>query len=54
LPELDGCDTIRIIREVEQFKNLPIIAVTAASDEREDGRKCPRRPGASGLHPQSR
>jgi CheY-like chemotaxis protein len=39
MPELDGYDTIRIIRGYEQFKNLPIIAVTAKA-MKGDGRKC--------------
>ena len=29
MPELDGYDTTRIIRGLERFRNLPIIAVTA-------------------------
>jgi HAMP domain-containing protein/signal transduction histidine kinase/DNA-binding response OmpR family regulator len=29
MPEMDGYETIRAIRELEQFKSLPIIAVTA-------------------------
>jgi HAMP domain-containing protein/signal transduction histidine kinase/DNA-binding response OmpR family regulator len=29
MPEMDGYETIRAIREMPQFKNLPIIAVTA-------------------------
>jgi len=29
MPELDGYDTIRIIRRLDEFKNLPVIAVTA-------------------------
>jgi len=48
MPELDGYDTIRIIRGYEQFKNLPIIAVTAKSDER-GWQEMPRR-GRVGLH----
>ncbi len=39
MPELDGYDTIRIIRGQEQFKNLPIIAVTAKA-MKEDREKC--------------
>jgi len=39
MPELDGYDTIRIIRGHEQFKNLPIIAVTAKA-MKGDRRKC--------------
>ncbi|MBI4207389.1 MAG: response regulator, partial [Betaproteobacteria bacterium] len=29
MPEFDGYDTIRVIRELEQFRRLPIIAITA-------------------------
>jgi len=29
MPELDGYDTIRIMRKPEKFKELPIIAITA-------------------------
>jgi len=29
MPELDGYDTVRLMRRVERFKELPIIAVTA-------------------------
>ncbi|HEY2882208.1 MAG TPA: response regulator, partial [Pirellulales bacterium] len=29
MPEMDGLDTTRAIREISRFKNLPIIAVTA-------------------------
>jgi signal transduction histidine kinase/HAMP domain-containing protein len=39
MPELDGYDTIRIIRGYEQFKNLPIIAVTAKA-MKGDREKC--------------
>jgi CheY-like chemotaxis protein len=39
MPELDGYDTIRIIRGQEQFKDLPIIAVTAKA-MKEDREKC--------------
>ncbi len=39
MPELDGYDTIRIIRGYEQFKNLPIIAVTAKA-MKGDRNKC--------------
>jgi len=28
MPELDGYDTIRIMRKPEKFKELPIIAIT--------------------------
>ncbi len=39
MPELDGYDTIRIIRKLEEFKNLPIIAVTAKA-MKGDREKC--------------
>jgi signal transduction histidine kinase/HAMP domain-containing protein len=39
MPELDGYDTIQIIRGHEQFKNLPIIAVTAKA-MKGDREKC--------------
>jgi len=39
MPELDGYDTIRIIRGQERFKDLPIIAVTAKA-MKEDREKC--------------
>jgi len=39
MPELDGYDTIRMIRGYEQFKNLPIIAVTAKA-MKGDRKKC--------------
>jgi CheY-like chemotaxis protein len=39
MPELDGYDTIRIIRGLEEFKNLPIIAVTAKA-MKGDREKC--------------
>ncbi len=39
MPELDGYDTIRIIRGQEQFRDLPIIAVTAKA-MKEDREKC--------------
>jgi len=39
MPELDGYDTIRIIRGLEHFRNLPIIAVTAKA-MKGDREKC--------------
>jgi CheY-like chemotaxis protein len=39
MPGLDGYDTIRIIRGLEQFKELPIIAVTARA-MKGDREKC--------------
>jgi signal transduction histidine kinase/DNA-binding response OmpR family regulator/HAMP domain-containing protein len=39
MPELDGYDTIRIIRGLEAFRNLPIIAVTAKA-MKGDREKC--------------
>ncbi len=39
MPELDGHDTIRIIRGLQEFKNLPIIAVTAKA-MKGDREKC--------------
>ena len=39
MPGLDGYDTIRIIRGLEQFKELPIIAVTAKA-MKGDREKC--------------
>jgi len=39
MPELDGYDTIRIIRGMEQFKDLPVVAVTAKA-MKEDREKC--------------
>ncbi|HZW86817.1 MAG TPA: response regulator, partial [Gallionella sp.] len=39
MPELDGYDTIRIIRGLEEFENLPIIAVTAKA-MKGDREKC--------------
>jgi signal transduction histidine kinase/DNA-binding response OmpR family regulator/HAMP domain-containing protein len=39
MPELDGYDTIRVIRGQDQFRNLPIIAVTAKA-MKEDREKC--------------
>jgi CheY-like chemotaxis protein len=39
MPELDGYDTIRLIRGLEEFRNLPIIAVTAKA-MKGDREKC--------------
>jgi CheY-like chemotaxis protein len=39
MPELDGYDTIRIIRAQDKLKHLPIIAVTAKA-MKEDREKC--------------
>ena len=39
MPELDGYDTIRIVRGLEEFKDLPIIAVTAKA-MKGDREKC--------------
>jgi len=39
MPELDGYDTIRIVRGLQEFKNLPIIAVTAKA-MKGDREKC--------------
>jgi CheY-like chemotaxis protein len=39
MPELDGYDTIRIIRGLDEFKSLPIIAVTAKA-MKGDREKC--------------
>src|SRR5262249_23921618 len=39
MPELDGYDTIRIIRGLEQYRNLPIIAITARA-MKGDREKC--------------
>ncbi|HYQ95253.1 MAG TPA: response regulator, partial [Burkholderiales bacterium] len=39
MPELDGYDTIRIIRGLQEFRNLPIIAVTAKA-MKGDREKC--------------
>ena len=39
MPEMDGIDTMREIRKVPRFKNLPIIAVTAKA-MKGDREKC--------------
>jgi signal transduction histidine kinase/CheY-like chemotaxis protein len=39
MPELDGYDTMRIIRGLERFRSVPIIAVTAKA-MKEDREKC--------------
>jgi CheY-like chemotaxis protein len=39
MPEIDGYETIRMIREEEQWKDLPIIAVTARA-LKEDRDRC--------------
>jgi len=39
MPELDGYETIREIREMSQFGSLPIIAVTAKAMP-EDRERC--------------
>jgi CheY-like chemotaxis protein len=39
MPEVDGYETMRIIRGIEQFRNLPIIAVTAKA-MKGDREKC--------------
>jgi len=39
MPELDGYDTIRIHSQLDEFKNLPIIAVTAKA-MKGDREKC--------------
>jgi HAMP domain-containing protein/signal transduction histidine kinase/CheY-like chemotaxis protein len=39
MPEMDGLDTMRAIRQVSRFKNLPIIAVTAKA-MKGDREKC--------------
>jgi CheY-like chemotaxis protein len=39
MPEMDGIDTMRAIREIQQFRKLPIIAVTAKA-MKGDREKC--------------
>jgi hypothetical protein len=39
MPELDGYDTMRIIRGLDEFRNIPIIAVTAKAMQG-DREKC--------------
>jgi CheY-like chemotaxis protein len=39
MPELDGYDTIRIMRKLDAYKNLPIIAITAKA-MKGDREKC--------------
>ncbi len=39
MPEMDGMDTMRAIRQLPQFKDLPIIAVTAKA-MKGDREKC--------------
>ena len=39
MPDLDGYDTMRVIRGFERFRQLPIIAVTAKA-MKEDREKC--------------
>jgi CheY-like chemotaxis protein len=39
MPEMDGYDTMRAIREIEQFRQLPIIALTARA-MKGDREKC--------------
>ena len=40
MPEMDGLDTMRVIRKLPQFNSLPIIAVTAKA-MKGDREKCP-------------
>jgi len=47
MPDLDGYDTIRIVRQLEKFRAIPIIAVTAKAMPG-DREKC-LRAGASGY-----
>jgi two-component system chemotaxis sensor kinase CheA len=39
MPELDGYDTMRVIRGLDQFRDLPIIAITAKA-MKDDRKKC--------------
>jgi CheY-like chemotaxis protein len=39
MPDMDGHETIRAIRQIDQFRNLPIIALTAKA-MKDDRRKC--------------
>ena len=39
MPEMDGIDTMRAIRRIPRFKNLPIVAVTAKA-MKGDREKC--------------
>ena len=39
MPEMDGIDTMRAIRQIREFKNLPIVAVTAKA-MKGDREKC--------------
>jgi CheY-like chemotaxis protein len=39
MPEMDGYDTMRLIRQIDQYKNLPMIAITAKA-MKGDREKC--------------
>jgi CheY-like chemotaxis protein len=39
MPEMDGLDTTRAIRQIARFRNLPIVAVTAKA-MKGDREKC--------------